>query len=450
MKKKIAIVGLGESGVGAAILAQKQGFDVWATDNGPVKSKYKQMLDAHGIAWEENGHTVEQIFSADEIVRSPGIPQTVPLICEARAKGISIISEIELAARYTDAKLIAVTGSNGKTTTTILIHHLLIQAGVNAAVAGNIGKSLALLVAEDPHDVYVIELSSFQLEDMYDFHADIALLLNITPDHLNRYHNDINEYAQAKFRINRNQGPKDAFIYWKEDALTREELSLHPILATTYAFSLIPQEGVQAYLKEDKFCVRLGKEDFEMPRVDFHLPGNHNVLNALVAILATRLFGLSYADIRIGLLNFDAVEHRMEKVCTFKGCLYVNDSKATNLDACRYALEGTPAPVVLILGGVDKGNDYKDILPLVKEKVVAMVYLGIDNHKLHASFDNEIKYTAEASSMMEAIDLASHWPIPQGSTILLSPCCASFDLFNSYEDRGEQFKECVQRLKEKE
>jgi len=285
---------------------------------------------------------------------------------------------------------------------------------------------------------------------MYDFHADIALLLNITPDHLNRYHNDINEYAQAKFRINRNQGPKDAFIYWKEDALTREELSLHPILATTYAFSLIPQEGVQAYLKEDKFCVRLGKEDFEMPRVDFHLPGNHNVLNALVAILATRLFGLSYADIRIGLLNFDAVEHRMEKVCTFKGCLYVNDSKATNLDACRYALEGTPAPVVLILGGVDKGNDYKDILPLVKEKVVAMVYLGIDNHKLHASFDNEIKYTAEASSMMEAIDLASHWPIPQGSTILLSPCCASFDLFNSYEDRGEQFKECVQRLKEKE
>ena len=442
----MVILGAGESGTGAAVLAKKVGFDVFVSDLSQIKPKYKDMLNARGIRWEEGHHTETEILNADEVVKSPGIPDKAPIIQELKKKGIPIISEIELAGRYTDAKMICITGSNGKTTTTLLTHHILTESGVDAGLAGNVGNSLALQVAESPHPVYVIELSSFQLDNMYDFKADIAILLNITPDHLDRYNYEMQNYVDAKFRIIQNQTSEDAFIFWNDDPIIRNRLVAGKPESALYPFSEKGEEGVRGYTENGKFLLKVSdKIDFEMELEHLSLPGLHNLYNSLAAGLAAKLMGVRNDVIRKSLSDFPGVEHRLEKVATISGVTYVNDSKATNVDSCWYALQSITTPVVLILGGKDKGNDYTEIEALVKEKVRALVFLGVDNSKLHAFFDGKIGLISDASSMQECIDKARVFA-EKGDTVLLSPCCASFDLFKSYEDRGAQFKECVHKL----
>lgn len=438
MKKKIAILGAGESGVGAAVLAQKMGYDVWVSDMSAIKEPYKQTLQAHGIAWEERQHTEERILQADEVVKSPGIPREAPMVSKIVERGIPVISEIEFAARYTDAQMVCITGSNGKTTTTSLIYHIYKKAGRDVGLAGNIGRSLALQVAEDPHQCYVIELSSFQLDDMYDFHANTAVLLNITPDHLDRYDFKFENYADAKMRITRNQTAADAFIYWADDPMTRQELAKTPVGATLYPFAEQPGEGLAAYVESGEYRI-VSPEALCMPQSELGLRGKHNLYNSLAAGLAARVGGIPEEVIRQGLADFPGVEHRLEKVCTARGVHYINDSKATNVDACWYALESMTTPTVLILGGKDKGNDYTPLLPLVKEKCRALVYMGVDNRKLHAAFDPLGLPVIDTHSMKDCM-AACRKLAQEGDTVLLSPCCASFDLFRNMEDRGEQFK----------
>ena len=442
--KRIVILGAGESGAGAAVLAKKEGFDVFVSDMSAIKDKYKKLLDDHNIEWEERQHTEEKILSADEIIKSPGIPKEAPMVKKAAEKGIHIISEIEFAGRYTTSKMVCITGSNGKTTTTSLIYHIFKTAGYDAGLAGNIGRSLALQVAEDPHDYYLIELSSFQLDNMYDFHANIAILLNITPDHLDRYDFCMQNYVDAKMRIIQNQTPQDSFIYWNDDPVIKRELEKYDIKAIQYPFSELKENGSIGYIEEGEYKIEK-PTPFNMEQEELSLTGKHNIYNSLAAGIAGNITGIKKEVIRQSLSDFPGVEHRLEKVCKVGGVQYVNDSKATNVDACWYALESMKTPTILILGGKDKGNDYNEIKELVKQKCKALVYLGADNTKLHNFFDQTGITVRDTHSMKDCV-AACHELAEPGDTVLLSPCCASFDLFKNMEDRGEQFKELVRSL----
>ena len=442
--KKIVILGAGESGAGAAVLAKKEGFDVFVSDMSKINDKYKKILDDHNIEWEEGHHTEEKILNASEIIKSPGIPKEAPMIKKVMEKGIHIISEIEFASRYTTSKMVCITGSNGKTTTTSLIYHIFKEAGYDAGLAGNIGKSLALQVAEDPHEYYIIELSSFQLDNMYDFHANIAILLNITPDHLDRYDFCMQNYVDAKMRIIQNQTENDSFIYWNDDPIIKKELEKYDIKAIVFPFSELKENGSIGYIEEGKYIIEK-PTPFNMEQEELSLSGKHNIYNSLAAGIATNIAGIKKEVIRKSLSDFPGVEHRLEKVTKVGGVQYINDSKATNVDACWYALESMKTPTILIIGGKDKGNDYDAIKPLVKEKCVGLVYLGADNKKLHDNFDNMGIPVRDTHSMKECVEACYEMAKP-GDTVLLSPCCASFDLFKNMEDRGEQFKTLVRNL----
>ena len=440
----MVILGAGESGAGAAVLAKKEGFDVFVSDMAAIKDKYKQLLDSHGIEWEERHHTEEKILNADEIIKSPGIPCDAPMVKKAVEKGIGIISEIEFAGRYTHSKMICITGSNGKTTTTSLIYHIFKQAGYDAGLAGNIGRSLALQVAEDPHEYYIIELSSFQLDNMYDFRANIAILLNITPDHLDRYDFCMQNYVDAKMRIIRNQTNDDSFIYWNDDPVIKRELEKYDIKAIQYPFSELKEKGSICYMEDGEYRIEQ-PTPFNMEQEELSLTGKHNIYNSLAAGIASNIAGIKKEDIRRSLSDFPGVEHRLEKVCRVGGVQYINDSKATNVDACWYALESMRTPTILILGGKDKGNDYSAIKELVKKKCAGLVYLGADNTKLHDNFDQLGIPVRDTHSMKDCVAACYEMAKP-GDTVLLSPCCASFDLFKNMEDRGEQFKTLVRSL----
>ena len=442
--KRIVVLGAAESGAGAAVLAKKEGFDVFVSDMSAIKDKYKKMLDDHGILWEESHHTEEKILNADEIIKSPGIPDEAPIIQKAIAKGIHIISEIEFAGRYTQSKMICITGSNGKTTTTSLIYHIFKSAGYDAGLAGNIGRSLALQVAEDPHEYYIIELSSFQLDNMYDFRANIAVLLNITPDHLDRYGNCMQNYVDAKMRIIQNQTAEDSFIYWNDDPIIKRELERYDIKAIQYPFSELKEKGAIGYIEEGMYHIEQ-PTPFNMEQEALSLTGKHNIYNSLAAGLAANIAGVRKEYSRKSLSDFPGVEHRLERVATVRGVRYVNDSKATNVDACWYALESMDSPTILIIGGKDKGNDYNEIKSLVQQKCRALVYLGADNTKLHNFFDGLGIPVRDTHSMADCVAACYELAQP-GDTVLLSPCCASFDLFKNMEDRGDQFKNLVRNL----
>ena len=442
--KRIVILGGGESGTGAAILARKQGLDVFVSDTAPLKPNYAQLLRNHNIVYEEHGHTESLILNADEVVKSPGIPSNAPIIVKLKQAHIPIISEIELAGRYTNAKMICITGSNGKTTTTSLIYHIFKHAGYDVGLAGNIGRSLALQVAESPHSYYIIELSSFQLENMYNFRANIAVLLNITPDHLDRYDNNMQNYIDAKMRILQNQQPSDAFVFWNDDPVIQKELIKYHIKARLCPFSIIKKEGMIGYLADGRYVLEY-PQPFNMEQEALALHGKHNLYNSLAAGITANLEGIKKEVIRQSLSNFEGVEHRLERVARINGVDYINDSKATNVDACWYALESMETPTILILGGKDKGNDYTAIADLVKKKCVALVFLGADNTKLHSFFDSFSLPIADVHNMKDCVAACYKMAQP-GQTVLLSPCCASFDLFENMEDRGRQFKALVKAL----
>ena len=445
MGKKMVILGAGESGTGAAVLAKAQGYDVFVSDLSVIKPVYKEMMDARGIAWEEGQHTESIVLAADEIVKSPGIPDKAAIIKKLKEKGTSIISEIEFAGRYTNSKMICITGSNGKTTTTMLTYHILKQAGLDVGLAGNVGNSLALQVAEQPHAYYVLELSSFQLDNMYEFKADVAILMNITPDHLDRYNYEFQNYVDSKFRIIQNQTEEDVFIYWNDDPVIAREIAKHNPKAALYPFSETKKEGVKAFTKNKQIVIETDNGIFTMDQDQLALTGTHNLYNSLASGIAAKVTDIKDDEIRASLSDFAGVEHRLEKVARVRGVDYINDSKATNVNSCWYALQSMNTPVVLILGGTDKGNDYTEIEELVINKVHSLIFLGVDNTKLHAFFDGKVPFIEDAQSMEEAISKA-YKLASKGDTVLLSPCCASFDLFKNYEDRGNQFKACVLNL----
>ncbi len=442
--KRIVILGAAESGAGAAVLAKVKGLEVFVSDMSVIKDKYKKLLDSYDVEWEEGKHTEDLILNADELIKSPGIPDDVPIMKKVRERGIPVISEIEFAGRYTNAKMICITGSNGKTTTTSLIYYILKEAGYNVGLAGNIGKSLALQVAEENHEYYVIELSSFQLDNMYEFKADIAVLMNITPDHLDRYDYNMQNYVDSKMRIAQNQTEDDAFIFWNDDPIVTEELKKYNLRARLYPFSELKEKDAIAYVGENGFVIET-PTPFNMEQEELSLRGKHNLYNSLAAGITASIAGVAKEDIRKGLSGFTGVEHRLEYVARVRGTDYINDSKATNVNACWYALESMKQPTVLILGGKDKGNDYSEIVDLVREKCIGLVFLGVDNSKLHATFDGMGIPIVDVRSMKDCVDECYKMSRP-GSCVLLSPCCASFDLFKNMEDRGEQFKECVRNL----
>ena len=489
--KRIAILGAGESGTGAAVLAKVKGFDVFLSDMSPIKDKYKALLEQYEIPYEEgHPHTEELILNADEVIKSPGVPLTAPLVVKLMQQGTPIISEIEFAGRYTNAKMICITGSNGKTTTTMMTYHILRTSGLNVGLAGNVGKSLALQVATENYDYYVIELSSFQLDNMYKFRANIAVVMNITPDHMDRYDHKMENYINSKLRIVQNQTAEDAVIYWNGDSIVVNEIERRlkapaggldytgtnderpdltmPDGSRMYPFSghieplkaqLIPFTGMSlkdmgekplvpgAYIKDGNLVINvldaaMSVDTTEIPLDELPLPGPHNLYNTMAATLSARLSGLKKEQIRKALATFKGVEHRLEKCGVVDGVQYINDSKATNVNSCWYALMSMDRPTVLILGGKDKGNDYTEIEQLVKDKCTALVYMGLHNEKLHDFFDKQGKPVADALSMREALEKCREFAKP-GDTVLLSPCCASFDLFKSYEDRGDQMKAIV-------
>lgn len=444
-QKRIVILGGGESGVGSAILAKAKGFDVFLSDNGQLHDKYKNELTAKNIPFEERGHTPELILSADEIIKSPGIPSDVPLVVSARNEQIPIISEIEFAGRYTNAKKVCITGSNGKTTTTSLIYYIFKSAGLNVGLGGNIGKSFARQVAEEYFDYYVLELSSFQLDDMYEFKADIAILLNITPDHLDRYDHNMQNYVDAKMRIIRNQTEKDAFIYWADDPIVPKEIEKIKPKSQLYSFAEYRHDKVAAYAEGNEIIINTLKSVFKMEQDLLALTGTHNLYNSLASGIVSKLVDISDENLRQSLSDFKGVEHRLEKVADVRGIHFVNDSKATNVNSCWYALKSMKTKVILILGGKDKGNDYSEIEELVKQKVHTLIFLGVDNSKLHQFFDDKATCIEDADSMEQAVKRAYELA-NEGDTVLLSPCCASFDLFKNYEDRGDQFKNWVRKL----
>ena len=443
--KKIVVLGAGESGTGAAILAKEKGMDVFVSDMGAIAPMYQALLDQHHIAWEAGKHTPERILDADDVIKSPGIPLTAPLVKQLTEQGTPILSEIEFAARYTHAKMICITGSNGKTTTTSLIFDMLRRAGLNVGLAGNIGNSLALQVAQEDHDYYVIELSSFQLDNCYDFKADIAILLNITPDHLDRYDHLFQNYVDAKFRITRNQTSKDAFIYWSEDPVINREIARIQPQATLYPFG--SNEQNVAYTDGSHLIVASQPDvaPLRVPLDELSLKGKHNQLNSMAAGLAAQILNIHNDVIRESLQQFAGVDHRLQYVATVRGVRFINDSKATNVNSCWYALESMTTPTVLVLGGTDKGNDYSEIDELVKTKCHTLVFMGKDNSKLVQHFEPMGITYISTDNLQDAVQAAYH-SANEGDTVLLSPCCASFDLFKNYEDRGEQFMQAVRSL----
>ncbi|MGL4909006.1 MAG: UDP-N-acetylmuramoyl-L-alanine--D-glutamate ligase [Bacteroidales bacterium] len=445
MKKRLVILGGGESGVGTAVLAQKQDYDVFLSDMGKLQPHYIDILNEYGIAFEQLQHSAEQIMNADEVVKSPGIPDTAPLVQKLINTGIPILSEIEFAARYTTAKLICITGSNGKTTTTSLLYHVLQQAGFNVGIGGNIGKSFALQVATQNFDYYVLELSSFQLDNMYKFEADIAILLNITPDHLDRYDYKLENYARSKFRITQNMDNNKTFIYCMDDETTMHYLSQANIKAQMLGFSQKQELQQGAFLNNDTLTAMYKNNTFGMHLQELALKGKHNVYNSMAATIAGQVLNIKNESIRASLKTFKCIEHRLEPVLKVGGVLFINDSKATNINSTWYALESMNTPTVWIVGGKDKGNDYTELLELAKQKVKAIVCLGVDNTKIHETFDGVIETIIDTQSAEEAVK-AAYGLSKKGDTVLLSPACASFDLFQNYEDRGQQFKNAVKKL----
>ncbi len=448
MARRIVILGSGESGVGSAILAQQKGFEVFVSDRGPVKDNYKEQLIAEGILFEENKHSEELILSADEVIKSPGIPDKAEMVQKLRAKNIPVISEIEFAGRYTTAKKICITGSNGKTTTTLLTYHILKKAGYHVGLGGNVGKSFALQVARENYDYYVLELSSFQLDGMYDFKADVAVLLNITPDHLDRYDYKFENYVASKFRIAQNQTKHDAFVYCADDEAMKAYMQSHSFAAELVPFSIKqPVSGAGAFLTENQITLNYKptKEPLIMTIEQLALQGKHNVYNSMAASLASRIVDVRKEIIRESLQDFQNIEHRLEFVASINGIEFINDSKATNVNSTWYALESMEKPVVWICGGQDKGNDYNELTELVKARVKAIICLGKDNRKIVAAFKDMVQTIVETDSATDAV-AASYKIAKKGDVVLLSPACASFDLFQNYEDRGMQFKTAVRRL----
>ncbi|MBQ7571636.1 MAG: UDP-N-acetylmuramoyl-L-alanine--D-glutamate ligase [Bacteroidaceae bacterium] len=439
--KKIAILGAAESGIGTAILAQKQGWDVFVSDMGTIKDKYKQMLVDHSIAYEEGGHTEARILDADQVVKSPGIPDTAPLVQKLIAQGTPILSELEFAKPYSRGRCICITGSNGKTTTTSLIYYIMQRWGVDVGLAGNIGRSFALQVAEGDHDWYVLEVSSFQLDNMFQFRADIAVLMNITPDHLDRYEFRMQNYTDSKMRILQNQRPEDTFVYWRQDEHIEEELRKR-----REGYAPKPTPSSRPAHAGNPTLMPFEDNDFERLGLKFSQMGQHNKRNALAAYLATRAVGVDDPLIRQCLVEFPGVEHRLERVEECNGVLFINDSKATNVDACYVALQAMERPTILIVGGKDKGNDYATLFDIVRKKCAGLVYLGADNRKLHDAFDPLGLPVRDTHSMKDCVRACTDMARP-GDCVLLSPCCASFDLFKNMEDRGEQFKALVREYK---
>ncbi len=445
MKKRIVILGAGESGVGAAVLAQKQGFDVFVTDNGTIKDKYREILVSKNIAFEEGKHSPELVMNATEVIKSPGLHEDNPIVIAIREKNIPVISEIEFAGRYTDAVKICVTGSNGKTTTTNLISHMMKKAGLNVAMTGNVGNSFAMAVAQGGYDYYVIELSSFQLDGMYDFKADIAILLNITPDHLDRYEHEMQNYVDSKMRVIRNQTAGDYFIWCADDPVTIREVEKRTILSHSLPFSIDKRKGMSACIENESLILDLTPKTSLMTIHDLALKGRHNTYNSMAAAIAGKVLNIRKETIRESLTDFQGVEHRLESVIMVAGINFINDSKATNVNSTWYALECMKTHVVWIAGGIDKGNDYSELNTVVKEKVKAIVCLGKDNQKIINSFSGLVPTIVETTSMEDAVRSA-YYLAHKGDTVLLSPACASFDLFNNYEDRGHQFKMAVRNL----
>lgn len=441
----LVILGGGESGVGTAILGLKKGFDVFLSDKGKIKEKYKNVLEHFGIDWEEDKHSEERILTAHVVMKSPGIPDTVQLVKKLVAKGIPVISEIEFASRYTNAKIIGITGSNGKTTTTMLTNHLLKTAGLNVDMAGNIGDSYAKMVAENDFDYYVLEISSFQLDGIKDFRPDIAIITNITPDHLDRYDYKFENYIASKFRIAMNQTAADYLIYDADDGVVINWLKEHPVKSKLIPFSLKETFKEGAYLKDDKIIIRTTIDTIEMTTDALALEGQHNLKNTMAAATIAKLVGIRKETIRDCISNFQGAPHRLEKVLKIHHVQYINDSKATNVNATYYALDSMKTPIVWIVGGVDKGNEYRELMPLVREKVKAIVCLGMDNTKIKETFGNVVDLMVETFAMEEAVKVSYKIAV-RGDTVLLSPACASFDLFKNYEDRGNQFKNCIKNL----
>ena len=442
---RIVVLGGGESGVGSAVLAKSKGYDVFLSDMGKISDEYAKVLQEWNIPFEQGKHTEDLILNADEIIKSPGIPATAPMVKRISERGIGIISEIEFAGRYDSARKICITGSNGKTTTKSLIYHLLKEAGLNVGLGGNIGKSYAYQVATEKYDIYVLELSSFQLDNVYDFKADIAIIANITPDHLDRYDHKMENYVKSKFRITRNMSSDDCFIFCSDDEITIRHLDQIITKAQKLPFTQKSEVAQGAFVQGDKMIVRYKEQECDMYLQELALGGKHNVYNSMAAAIAAKVMDIDNEAIRNGLATFQAVEHRLEKVLSIKDVLYINDSKATNVDAAWYALECQTRPVVWIVGGTDKGNDYTSLLPLAKEKVKAMICMGLDNRKFHESFEGIVPEIHDVTSAADAVKLA-HSLAVSGDCVLLSPCCASFDLFKNYEDRGRQFKEAVRNL----
>jgi UDP-N-acetylmuramoylalanine--D-glutamate ligase len=445
MNRKIVILGAGESGAGSAVLAQKNGFDVFVSDMGQIKDNYKEILDKHNIKWEEGSHTETAILSADEVIKSPGIREDAPVILKIREKNIPVISEIEFAGRYATGKKICITGSNGKTTVTNLIYHILQKAGKKVAMTGNVGNSFAMAVAEGSYDYYVIELSSFQLDGMYDFKADIAVLMNITPDHLDRYGYKFQNYIDSKFRVTQNQQKEDFLIYWEGDPIIKTELARKKFGMTLLPFSDEIKEGMAAYIENEDLIIDYQNKINLMTIHDFALKGRHNTYNSMAAAIAGKILNIRKEVIRESLADFQGVEHRLEPVITVCGINFINDSKATNVNSTWYAIECMENDIIWIVGGVDKGNDYSELFPVVKKKVKAIICLGKDNSKILEAFKDKVSTIVETTSMEEAVR-SSYYLAKKGETVLLSPACASFDLFKNYEDRGRQFKQAVRNL----
>lgn len=443
--KKIVILGAGESGAGSAILAQKQGFDVFVSDKGQIKDQYREMLDNHKIRWEEGNHNEEIILAADEVIKSPGIHEDAPVVLKLHEKGIPVISEIEFAGKYCKGVKICVTGSNGKTTVTNLINHILKKAGKNVAMTGNVGNSFAMAVANGQYDYYVIELSSFQLDGMFDFRADIAILMNITPDHLDRYDHKFQNYIDSKFRVTQNMQKSDFLIYWDGDPVIRTELSKKQYAMTLLPFSDEIREGMTAYIENDDLIIDFPNKTNLMTIHELALKGRHNTYNSMAAAIAGKVLNIRKEVIRESLADFQGVEHRLEPVITVCGINFINDSKATNVNSTWYALECMENDIIWIVGGVDKGNDYSELFAIVSKKVRAIVCLGKDNKKIIEAFKDRVPTIVETFSMEEAVR-SSYYLAKKGETVLLSPACASFDLFKNYEDRGRQFKEAVRNL----
>jgi UDP-N-acetylmuramoylalanine--D-glutamate ligase len=445
MKRRIVILGAGESGAGSAVLALKQGFDVFVSDKGQIRDVYREILDKNKIEWEEGKHTEKKILTADEVIKSPGVKEDAPIVIMLREKKIPVISEIEFAGRYAKGEKICITGSNGKTTVTNLIYHILKKAGKNAAMTGNVGNSFAMAVAEGSYDYYVIEISSFQLDGMFEFKADVAVLMNITPDHLDRYGYKLQNYIDSKLRITQNQTKSDFLIYWADDPIIKAELAKKKYRMTLLPFSDTSTENMTSYVENDKLIIDYQHKTNLMTIHELALKGRHNIYNSMAAAIAGKVLNIRKDVIRESLADFQGVEHRLEPVIKVSGINFINDSKATNVNSTWYALECMETDVIWIVGGVDKGNDYSELFPIVKQKVRAVVCLGKDNKKIIESFKDKVPTIVETTSMEEAVR-SSYYLAKKGETVLLSPACASFDLFNNYEDRGRQFKAAVRNL----